>query len=331
MVKIGNKEVGAPGYCMVVAEIGINHNGDVELAKLLIDAAITAGCDAVKFQKRAISVVYSPEELASPREVPAVLLAKAINAGHLPEANVERLVRDGFELSKPVGVVKATTGDQKYMLELTAADYAEIDTYCKEKDILWFASPWDEESVDFLEQFDPPCYKVASASLTDDHLLRHMRSKGRPIILSTGMSDMDMIDHAVNVLGEEDLILLHCTSVYPTALNEEGTERGMEIINLKGLHTLNDAYPDVPVGFSSHDLGIQPSYASAVLGSCMIEKHITLKRAMYGSDQASSIEPDALERLVKMVRELPLVLGDGEIVIYPEEVPVAKKLRRVGG
>jgi N-acetylneuraminate synthase len=319
MVRIGTKEVGNPGYCMVVAEIGINHNGDISLAKKLIDVAAQAGCDAVKFQKRTVSIVYSPEELAKPREVPKEMIEQALARGVLPDENRRRLESEGLSAT--------TNGDQKWALELTAAEYGEIDRYCKEKNILWFASPWDEESVDFLEEFDPCCYKVASASLTDDGLLRHMRSKGRPIILSTGMADLPMISHAVEVLGTDNLVLLHCTSVYPTFQHAE-MDRGLSLINLNGIKTLRQTFPGVPIGFSSHDLGILPSYAAAVIGTVMIEKHVTLWRGMYGSDQGASIEPDDLNKLVRAVRDLPVALGDGEIRFYEEEVPVAAKLRR---
>src|SRR3989338_5358489 len=196
-VAIGNRAVGPGHPCFAVAEIGINHNGDVPIAKKLIDAAVLAGCDAVKFQKRTVEVVYTPEELAKPRE-------------------------------NPFG---PTNGDLKRGLEFCYEQYCEIDAYCREKNILWFASPWDEESVDFLERFNPPCYKIASASLTDDGLLRHIRRKGRPIILSTGMSDLEMIRHAVKILGRDDLVLLHCTSVYP--------KNGLEAVNPLSYLNLN--------------------------------------------------------------------------------------------
>lgn len=319
MVTIGTHNIGSPNTCMIVAEIGINHNGSVALAKKLIDAAVASGCDAVKFQKRDILTTYSADELAKARSVPREVIESAFKRGVLPEENRKRLESGGLDTT--------TNGDQKWALELTYAEYAEIDQYCKEKDILWFASPWDEPSVDFLEQFDLPCHKIASASLTDDSLLRYIRSTGRPIILSTGMADLEMIRHAVDVVGTNDLVLLHCTSVYPT-FQQDGTDRGLSLINLNGIETLRNTFPGVPVGFSSHDLGIQPSYAAAVLGACMLEKHVTLWRGMYGSDQGASIEPEALTALVRMVRELPTVLGDGKIVFYDEERDVATKLRR---
>ena len=191
---------------MIVAEIGINHNGDLNIAKKLISAAVLANANAVKFQKRTIDVVYSSEELAKPRE-------------------------------SPFG---NTNGDLKRGLEFGVGEYRAIDLYCREHSIIWFASAWDEASVDFLEQFEPPCYKIASASLTDDGLLRHHRSTGRPLILSTGMSTLEEIDHAVELLGTDDLILMHTTSTYPCALTE---------LNLKAIGMLMERY-GVPVGYS---------------------------------------------------------------------------------
>lgn len=292
-VQIGNKQIGDNQPVFIIAEIGINHNGSLSTAKNLIDMAARCGCDAVKFQKRSVEIVYTTDELSTPRE-------------------------------SPFG---KTNGDLKRGLEFGIEQYTEIDRYCKEKNILWFASPWDEQSVDFLEQFDPICYKIASASLTDDELLKHIRSKDRPIILSTGMSNMPMIEHAVDILGKNELVLMHCTSVYPTRI-EEG-DHGLSSLNLAGITTLKQF--GIPVGFSSHDTGIIPTYASVVLGACAIEKHITLYRAMWGSDQTASIEPHDLERLCRMVREFRLAKGDGIIRIYPEEIPIMKKLRRKYG
>lgn len=290
-VRIGDKLVGNGQPIFIIAEIGINHNGSISTAKNLIDMAKKCGCDAVKFQKRTVEIVYTAKELAIPRE-------------------------------SPFG---KTNGSLKHGLEFGEKQYAEIDKYCKEKNILWFASPWDERSVDFLEQFNPPCYKIASASLTDDGLLRHTRAKRKPIIISTGMSDMPMIEHAVEILGKKDLILMHCTSVYPAKI-EEG-DHGLSMINLLGIKTLKDKF-DVPVGFSSHDTGIMPTYASVALGACAVEKHITLYKAMWGSDQAVSIEPPELEKLCRIIREFQVAKGDGLIRIYPEEIPIMKKLRR---
>jgi N-acetylneuraminate synthase len=285
-VKIGNKWVGEGNPVYVCAEIGINHNGSMEIAKKLIDAAIEAGCDAVKFQKRSVDVVYTAEELAKPRE-------------------------------NPFG---PTNGDLKRGLEFGKDQYQEIDQYCKEKGIHWFASCWDEGSVDFIEHFNPPCYKIASASLTDDNLLRHHRQTEKPIILSTGLSTMEQIEHAVEVLGKKDLIILHCTSTYPST---------SEQCNLQVMDVLQKKF-DVPVGYSGHEVGLAPSYAAAVLGAGFIERHITLDRAMWGSDQAASVEPQGFNRLVRDIRELEMIMGDGVKKVYAEEIPIIKKLRRVG-
>lgn len=285
-VRVGNRLVGDDQPCFIVAEIGINHNGDIDLAKRLISVAVAAGCDAVKFQKRTVHIVYSPEELAKPRE-------------------------------NPFGT---TNGDLKYALEFEQEEYEEIDHFCRSVKMPWFASPWDEESVGFLEQFRPPAYKIASACLTDDHLLRHIRATGRPIILSTGMSTYAEIDHAVGVLGNEDLILLHATSTYPANYDE---------LNLRAIPTMRDRY-DVPVGYSGHETGIPSSVCAVALGACCVERHITLDRAMWGSDQAASLEPNGITRLVRDVRLWEQSKGDGVKRVYEREMPIIKKLRRVG-
>jgi len=285
-VQIGNHLVGDGQPCFIMAEIGINHNGDIEIAKKLIDAAVLSGCSGVKFQKRTVEVVYTPEELAKPRE-------------------------------SPFGT---TNGDLKRALEFGQAEYEEIDRYCKDKGILWTASCWDEASVDFIARFDPPCFKIASASLTDDCLLRHHRRYGRPIILSTGMSTLEQVDHAVEVLGTQDLILMHTTSTYPSQVEE---------LNLQVIHTLKARY-GLPVGYSGHEVGLAPSVAAAVLGACMIERHITLDRAMWGSDQAASVEPQGFMRLIKDIRAIEKAMGDGVKKVWDSEVPVMQKLRRVG-
>jgi len=286
-VKIGLRWVGPGQPSFVVAEIGINHNGDVELAKKLVDAAAMAGCDAVKFQKRTIEVVYSADELSRPRE-------------------------------NPFG---PTNGDLKRGLEFNQAQFAEIDQHCRQNGMLWFASCWDEASVDFIDQFKPACFKIASPSLTDDRLLRYHRTKGKPLILSTGMSTLEEIDHAVEVMGKEDLILLHCTSTYPSKVEE---------LNLKVIPALAKRY-DIPIGYSGHEVGLYTSLASAVLGACFIERHITLDRAMWGSDQAASVEPQGFARLVKDLRAVETAMGDGVKQVYSSEIPILQKLRRVKG
>lgn len=285
-VLIGGRKVGPSNPCFVIAEIGINHNGDLKLAKQLIDVAADAGCDAVKFQKRTIEVVYSADELAKPRE-------------------------------HPFG---ETNGDLKRHLEFGKEQYARIDEHCRKRGVIWFASPWDEGSVDFLEEFAVPCHKVASASLTDDNLLRHMRSTGKPILLSTGMSTLAQIDHAVDVLGREDLIILHATSTYPATYDE---------LNLRVIPMLAERF-GVPVGYSGHEPGIAPSLAAFAMGACVIERHLTMDRTMWGSDQAASIEPDELASLVRDIRLVETALGDGQKRLLDRERPIMEKLRRVG-
>ena len=284
-VKIADKYVGDGYPCFIVAEIGINHNGSLALAKKMIDIAVTTGCDAVKFQKRTVDVVYTKEELAKERK----------------------------------SVFGNTNGDLKRGLEFGKNEYEEIDKYCKEKGIMWFASCWDEQSVDFIERFNPPCYKIASASLTDDNLLRYTRSKGKPIILSTGMSTMAQIEHAVSVLGEKDLVILHCTSTYPSNSEE---------MNLKVIQTLKDKF-NCPIGYSGHERGISPSVIAVVVGANAVERHITDDRTNWGSDQAASLETAGLYHMVRDIRQVPTILGDGVKVVYPRELPIIDKLRRV--
>jgi N-acetylneuraminate synthase len=286
-VDIGGRAVGDGSPCFVVAEIGINHNGDLDLATRLIDAAVEAGCQMVKFQKRTVEVVYTAEELARPRE-------------------------------NPFG---PTNGDLKRGLEFGESEYREIDAYCRNKGILWCASCWDEASVDFLERFEPPCYKIASACLTDTHLLQHHLATGRPMILSTGMSTFEEIDKAVDVLGTDMLILLHCTSTYPSSLEE---------LNLEVIPTLKERY-GVPVGYSGHEVGLATTVAAAVKGACIVERHITLDRAMWGSDQAASVEPQGLSRIVRDIRAVETALGDGIKRVFDSELPIRDKLRRVSG
>jgi N-acetylneuraminate synthase len=285
-VAIAGRRVGPGQPCYVIAEIGINHNGDIELAKKLINVAAGAGCDAVKFQKRTVDVVYTPQELAKPRE-------------------------------SPFG---ETNGDLKRGLEFGPEQYAEIDRYCRELKMPWFASCWDEASVDVIDRFGPPCYKIASASLTDDNLLRHTRAKGKPVILSTGMSSLEQIDRAVEVLGRHDLILLHATSTYPAYYEE---------LNLRAIPALEKRY-GVPVGYSGHETGLPSSVAAVALGACCVERHVTLDRSMWGSDQAASLEPNGITRLVRDIRLIEKSMGDGVKRVMDREVSVMDKLRRVG-
>jgi N-acetylneuraminate synthase len=285
VVRIRDRDVGDGQPCYVIAEIGINHNGDVAQAKRLISVASAGGCDAVKFQKRTIDIVYKPDELAKPRE-------------------------------SPFG---ETNGDLKRGLEFGLEQYREIDRFAKDCGMTWFASCWDEASVDFIDQFNPPCYKIASASLTDDRLLCRTRATGKPIILSTGMSTLEQIDHAVDVLGKKDLILLHTCSTYPSQYEE---------LNLRVIPLLRDRY-EVPVGYSGHETGLASSVAAAAIGACIMERHITLDRAMWGSDQAASLEPNGINRLVRDIRLVEASMGDGVKRVAPSEVPIMQKLRRV--
>jgi N-acetylneuraminate synthase len=285
-IQINNKKVGDGYPCYIIAEIGINHNGDINIAKRLIDLAIFSGCDAVKFQKRTIEVVYTPEELAKPRE-------------------------------SPFGM---TNGDLKYALEFGLKEYTEINNYCKEKNITWFASCWDEGSVDFIEQFNVPCYKIASASLTDDNLLRYTRAKGKPIILSTGMSTLEQIDHAIDVLGKDDLIILHTCSTYPSKYEE---------LNLKVITSFKERY-GLPIGYSGHESGLASTIAAVALGACIVERHITLDRAMWGSDQAASVGTSGIIQLVRDIRLAETSMGDGIKKVAEREVPIISKLRRKG-
>jgi len=286
-VLIGDREVGPGHETLVVAEIGINHNGEIGLAKKLIGAAVSSGADAVKFQKRTPELCVPPEERNKRRDTP--------------------------------------WGEISYMeyrkrLEFGEEEYEEIDAFCRSMGVPWFASCWDEASVDFIEGFDPPCYKVASASLTDDGLLHHIRSKGRPIFLSTGMSSLEQIDRAVDVLGREDLVIMHTTSTYPSSVEE---------LNLLCIPRLAQRY-EVPIGYSAHEVGLAPTFAAVVLGACTVERHLTINRAMWGSDQAASVEPQGLSRLVKDIRIYERARGDGEKRVYESERPVMARLRRVG-
>ena len=283
-VRMGNWQIGPGRPVIVVAEVGINHNGDLELAKRLVDAAVAAGCDAVKFQKRTVDLVYTPEELARPRE-------------------------------SPFG---RTNGDLKRGLELGLDEYHAIDRHCRRRGIPWFASCWDRCSVDFIEGFDPPAHKIASACLPDDELLRYHRRSNRPIVLSTGMSTPEQIDHAVCVLGDESLALLHCTSAYPCQVDE---------LNLKAIPWLAERY-GVPVGYSGHEAGLPTTLAAVALGARIVERHLTLDRTLWGSDQPASLEPGEFTRLVKDIRAIERALGDGAKQVYESELPVRRKLRR---
>lgn len=285
IVRLGERLVGDGQPACIVAEIGINHNGDLEIAKQLIDAAKGAGCDAVKFQKR------TPESCVPPDQ--------------------RNLMRE-----TPWGTM--TYLDYRRRIEFGTDEYREIDRYCRERKITWFASVWDQPSVDFMESFQPPCYKIPSAALTNHDLLRHVRSTGRLVILSTGMSSMDEIRSAVRVLDLANLIVMHSTSAYPCKPEE---------LNLRMIQTLRQEF-NCPIGYSGHEVGLQTTYAAVVLGACLVERHITLDRAMWGSDQAASVEPHGMARLVRDIRVIEKALGDGVKRVYPSELPAMKRLRQ---
>jgi N-acetylneuraminate synthase len=286
-IKVGNINIGDGYAVFIAAEIGINHNGSLETTKKLIDAAKAAGCDAVKFQKRT-------PEICVPKD----------------QWNIER--------DTPWG--RMTYIDYRYKVEFGKDDYAEIDRYCRAKNIAWFASCWDEEAIDFIEQFDVPIYKTASASLTDKNLLLKHKTLNKPTIISTGMSTIEEIEEAVNVFGEKNLLIAHSTSSYPCP-NEE--------LNLKMITTLREKYPEIPIGYSGHETGLAPTWSAVSLGASFIERHITLDRAMWGSDQAASVEPNGFNRLVRNIRDIEIALGDGIKRVYPSEMSARTKLRRV--
>lgn len=286
VVRLGTREIGEGHPVFIVAEVGINHNGDVEIAKRLIDAAVEAGCDAVKFQKRTPHLCVPEEQRSRLRDT-------------------------------PWGVM--TYLEYRRRLELGCEEYQQISDYCHGKGIRWFASAWDEEAVEFLERFSPPCYKIPSACLTDHNLLKYVRAQGRPVILSTGMSSEEQIRAAVDVLGTDDLVLTHCTSTYPSKPEE---------LNLRVIETLRRRF-DCVIGYSGHEVGLQTTYAAVVLGARYIERHITLDRAMWGTDQAASVEPQGFARLVRDIRVIERALGDGVKRVYESELPVMDRLRRI--
>ena len=287
VVRVGSTEIGNGKPVFVIAEIGINHNGDVGTAKKLIDVATAAGCDAVKFQKRTPAICVPPEQASILRETPWGTM---------------------------------TYLEYKERIEFGTDEFSEIDAHCRAKNIMWFASPWDVPSVEFLESFNTPVFKIASACVTDDELLGAIRATGKPVIMSTGMSTLAEIDHAISLLDRANLILGQATSTYPCKPEE---------LNLRAIQSLRERY-GVPVGYSGHETGLQTSVAAVALGAVFVERHITLDRAMWGTDHAASVEPGGLERLVRDIRNVEVALGDGNKVLYDSEVSVKKKLRRIG-
>ncbi|MEL6893117.1 MAG: N-acetylneuraminate synthase family protein [Actinomycetota bacterium] len=283
-VQIGDRSVGGGASVYAIAEIGINHNGDVEIAKQLVDVAVEAGCDAVKFQKRTPEICVPMDQRSKIRQTPW---------GEM------------------------TYMEYKERTEFWDAEYAAIAEHCKSVGITWFASPWDVPSVDFLEKFDVPVHKVASASLTDDDLLIALRETGKPLIVSTGMSTLDEIDHAMEILAGAPVLLLHTTSTYPCPPEES---------NLRTIHTLSERY-DAPVGYSGHEKGLQITVAAVALGAAAIERHITLDRTMWGSDHSASLEPQGLRQLMRDVRVVEEAMGDGVKRVFPGEEEPRRRLR----
>ena len=269
----------------IIAEIGINHNGDMSIAKDLIDVAVDAKCDAVKFQKREIELVYSSELLDSPRES--------------PWGTTQREQKEGLEFGKD--------------------EYVEIDEYCKSKNIDWFASAWDIESQKFLRQFNLKYNKIASAMIVDETLLKAVAEEGKHTFISTGMSTLEEIDIAVNIFKDTgcSFELMHCISTYPMKDVDA---------NLNCIPMLRERY-GCDVGYSGHETGLAISYGAAAMGITSLERHITLDRSMYGSDQSASVEPAGLRQLVGAVRKIEQAMGDGQKKILDSEVPIAVKLR----
>ena len=285
-IKIGGKEIGSGRPVFIVAEIGLNHNGDIDIAKKLIDVAVLSGCDAVKFQKRT-------PELCVPEEY----------------KNVKR--------ETPWGVM--TYLEYRKRVEFGSKEYNQIDAYCREKGIVWFASPWDLPSIEFLKDYALPVYKVPSALLTHKEYLLKLKNIGSPIMLSSGMSDVELVKKAVSFIGEDNIILMHATSTYPAKTEE---------INLRVLQTYMKMF-SCPIGYSGHEVGLQITLAAVAIGANAIERHITLDRSMWGSDQAASVEPIGLMKLVRDIRIIENALGDGVKRILPSEEEVMKRLRKI--
>jgi len=287
-VAIGPNVVGDGQPVYVIAEIGLNHNGSVDIAKQLIDVSADAGAQAVKFQKRTPEIATPEHMKATPRETPWGTM---------------------------------TYLEYRYRVEFEKEQYTEISEYATSKGLDWFASPWDEPSVDFLEEMGVTTHKVASASVTDLGMLRKLKETGKPIILSTGMSTLEQIDKAVEILGTDKLVILHATSTYPLPPEEA---------NLRTILTLKERY-GVPVGYSGHEPGLQISVAAVALGAVAVERHITLDRTMWGSDHAASLEPKGFETLIRDIRILEKALGDGVKKVFPGELAPLSKLRRIDG
>ena len=284
-IKIGNKLIGDGQPAYIIAEIGINHNGNLDTAKEMILAAQETGADAVKFQKRTPELCVPKDQWNIMRETPW---------GYISYIDYREKVEFGLE------------------------EYKAIDAFCRELGIDWFASVWDEGAIDFMENFNPVCYKVGSASLTDIGMLKKIRSTGRPIILSTGMSTLEQIETSVNAIGIDNLALMHSTSAYPCDPLE---------LNLRMIETLRNRYA-CPIGYSGHEVGLITTVVAVSMGACMVERHFTLDRAMWGGDQSASVEPGGFRKLVKYIRVTEMALGDGVKRVYDSEKSSLKKLRR---
>ncbi len=284
-IEISGRLVGDGHPTYIIAEVGINHNGSVQIAKDLIKSSYEAGVDAVKFQKRTPEICVPDHQKNQMRDTPWGYISYL---------------------------------DYRYKVEFGQEEYAEIDAYCKTLGIDWLASSWDVPSLEFIDAFDPPAHKVPSALLTDHELLRALKATGKPIILSTGMSTMKEIKSAVEIVGEDNLLLCHTTSSYPCPPEE---------LNLNMIRTLKENFA-CPVGYSGHEVGLVPSALAVALGACLVERHVTLDRAMWGSDQSASVEPQGVRTLVKYIRVTEKSLGDGEKKVYDSEKSSLEKLRR---
>ncbi len=285
-VKIGNRYIGNAEPVYIVAEIGINHNGSLELAKKLIDGAVFAGCDAVKFQKRT-------PELCTPK--------------------------DQWDIERDTPWGRMTYLEYRHRVEFGHDEYSEINDYCRQKAIHWFVSAWDVDAVNFIRQFDPVAIKLASATITDIDLLEKVRDLEKPVILSTGMSTLREIENSIAYLGTDNLLLAQSTSAYPCKVNE---------LNLLVIRSFMEKYETIPIGYSGHETGLAPTLAAVALGAAFIERHLTLDRAMWGTDQAASVEIGGMFRLVKDIRDIEKALGDGQKVVYESEKTSMIKLRK---
>ena len=286
-VQVGQRYIGDGEPVYIIAEIGINHNGSIDIAKKLIDGAVFAGCDAVKFQKRTPELCVPEDQWYIERDTPW---------GRITYIDYRRKIEFGF------------------------SEFDIIDKYCKEKKIDWFASCWDTEAADFIEEFDPPLYKISSASLTDFELIKKIKSFNKPVMLSTGMSTLEEIDNAVDFIEKGKLLIAQSTSNYPCKLEE---------LNINVIRTFKDRYSGIPIGYSGHETGLAPTYAAVANGASFVERHITLDRAMWGTDQAASVEIMGMFRLVKDIRDIEKSLGDGIKRVYDSELKSIHKLRKV--